>query len=154
MGGVTVLPGSSAEGRKRAADYLWSINEDMLLKSLTDRYPGNWQLICDSFNSTRLAASADKRTPWDCVERWRLKWGPSHPPHTPSDMTPHQESAPEATPMTTRKRLASISQAQRPVIASTNASNGETKKRRRRNLMYDTIRKASKKREAAHKASG
>lgn len=133
----------------------------MLLKSLTERYPGNWQLICDSFNSSRLAMSADKRSPWDCLERWRLKWGTSshQAQGTPSELTPQAPSPETPSQMTTRgvRRLASanVNAANRAVSSGpANVSNSDTKKRRRHNLMYDTIRKAGKKREATQKANG
>jgi hypothetical protein len=28
-------------------------------------------LICDAFNATRSFINGEKRTPWDCHERWR-----------------------------------------------------------------------------------
>lgn len=137
------------DSRKRGADHLWSANDDILLRSLIDKYPNNWPLIADCFNSSRLTTATDRRTYQDCLERWKEKWGseirqkPSETGHLPADdaaiSTSHLQ-------MTTRgvKRLvgANISS---PSIANT-AAGSEPKKRKHHILVQESIRKAAKKR--------
>ncbi|EGN96209.1 hypothetical protein SERLA73DRAFT_76187 [Serpula lacrymans var. lacrymans S7.3] len=148
------------ESKKRAGDHAWGANEDVLLKSLVDKYPNNWGLIADSFNSCRVAISTDKRTPWDCLERWTVRYAANRmgqsaiPPDLGSpaalDGTPPPTGPPAQVQMTTRgvKRLASAS-----VAAGSGPGNADSKKRRRHTLMYETMRKAAKKRETAQKAA-
>lgn len=163
--GGTVLPHPPKDHKKRL-DHTWSAAEDALLKSFVEKYPSNWTLVADSFNSARVAISIDKRTPWECFERWNLKLGgkpsgvPGHadvttpvgvdgtPPPTPSTSTQQVQ-------MTTRgvKRLANSNVAQGQVGATGGTISSDTIKKRRHSLMYETIRKTSKKREAAQKAA-
>ncbi|KAF8350819.1 hypothetical protein F5887DRAFT_941061 [Amanita rubescens] len=136
--------------RRKSSDYVWSPNDDALLKSCIDKYPYNWYLIAECFNASRVTISTDKRSPRDCLERWREKWG--------SELRLRQAEA-NATPtggdgspstsqnqMTTRgiKRQAGTS------IASPGngipAPGTEPRKRRRHLLVQDTIRKYTKKR--------
>ncbi|KAG6850605.1 hypothetical protein H0H93_011273 [Arthromyces matolae] len=128
--------------RKRN-DHIWTNGDDGLLKSLCDRYPNNWALISECFNSSRLSIPTDKRTPRDCLDRWREKWAPENRRglETPniSNATP-----PPSSQMTTRKRLASVSISSNIPSSSTTA--GEPRKKRRHALLLDTIRKAGKKR--------
>jgi chromatin modification-related protein VID21 len=157
------LPTPPKDALRRSSEQAWTSSEDLLLKSLADKYPNNWLLITDSFNSSRVTISTDKRTPWDCRERWSVRWGPGSLLATrdgqagPSS-SPVEGATSPVTPtvgqMTTRgvKRLASASIAANN--ASSNASGSDSRKRRRHNIMYDAIRKAAKKREAAQKNSG
>ena len=143
-------------------DQLWTPNDDMLLKTLAERYPNNWPLITDAFNSSRVTISIDQRIPWDCYERWNTRWGGGSSLAKDAVETSLAATIDGATPpppppprdqMTTRgiKRLASIS-----VGANTSpgGSTNEPKKRRRHNLMFDAIRKAAKKREQNQKQNG
>jgi hypothetical protein len=168
VGGTVVL--HPPKDNKKRLDRAWSPSEDALLKSLVEKYPSNWTLVADSFNSARVTISIDKRTPWECFERWNLKLGgkpsgvPGHadvtspmgvdgtsPPATPSTSTQQVQ-------MTTRgvKRLANINIAQGQAggagVTGVTISS-DTIKRRRHSLMYETIRKTAKKREAAQKAA-
>ncbi|KAG1760047.1 hypothetical protein EDD22DRAFT_848778 [Suillus occidentalis] len=146
------------DGKKRS-EHLWSSDEDTLLKILAERYPNNWLLVADSFNSSRVTISTDKRTPWECFERWSSRFGNGHRLHPDvnspvnTERTPPPASTSAQGQMTTRgvKRLASMSvtQNQSPGAGLTS----DTKKRRRHTFMYETMRKAAKKREAAQKAS-
>ncbi|KAG1730571.1 hypothetical protein EDB19DRAFT_1929409 [Suillus lakei] len=155
---VSSLGLPSKDGKKRS-EHLWSSDEDSLLKSLVDRYPNNWLLVADSFNSSRVTISTDKRTPWECFERWSSRFGSGHRFHPDvnspvnAERTPPPASTSAQGQMTTRgvKRLASMSvtQNQSPGAGLTS----DTKKRRRHTFMYETMRKAAKKREAAQKAS-
>lgn len=140
---------TATSSRSRALEHVWTPEDDALLKKAADKYVGNWILIADAFNSSRVTISVDKRSPLDCQDRWRVRFSgaplieeESRPPPTPT------------TQMTTRgtKRSLSVSVA----ASSTNVgpTQAESRKRRRHNLMHEAIRKAVKKREAAQKASG
>ncbi|KAG2061308.1 hypothetical protein BDR06DRAFT_986313 [Suillus hirtellus] len=155
---VSSLGLPSKDGKKRS-EHLWSSDEDSLLKTHVERYPNNWLLVADSFNSSRVTISTDKRTPWECFERWSSRFGSGHRVHPDvnspvnTERTPPPASSSAQGQMTTRgvKRLASMSvtQNQSPGAGLTS----DTKKRRRHTFMYETMRKAAKKREAAQKAS-
>ncbi|KAJ7739697.1 hypothetical protein DFH07DRAFT_752123 [Mycena maculata] len=138
----------------RRAAHIWTVVDDNLLKALAEKYPNNWTLIAECYNSARLTISIDKRSPRDCQDRWKERWAPeltrpkqqepatsvdeiSAPPMTPTPPTPTPS-------MTTRgiKRLASVSVSgpQQP------ASGSDAKKRRRHQYVQETMRKAAKKR--------
>jgi len=141
--------------RRRNADQLWSTADDMLLKSFIDRYPNNWALIAECFNAARHTISTDIRTPRDCLERWRDKWGPDF--RRPVDNSTTVEDTPPSisSQMTTRgvKRLASVSVSGSAAIGI--LPGNEPRKRRRHILIQETIRKAGKKRaEALQKQIG
>lgn len=56
---------------------VWTSEEDELLTSLIKPYQFNWDLIADIFNSMRgPIISSERRTPWDCYEKWSKKDGP------------------------------------------------------------------------------
>ena len=134
--------------KPRNHDLVWTAQDDALLRQLLEKWPNNWPLIAESFNSSRVTITSDRRTASDCFERWRtlLKTtgeDDSRPPQTP------------ITPMTTRgtKRSLSMSVAAGNVAGAAGSS-AEPRKRRRHNVMYEAIRKAAKKKEAALKANG
>ncbi|KAF7978682.1 hypothetical protein HWV62_44931 [Athelia sp. TMB] len=147
-----------ADARRRVAEQIWTSSDDVLLKTLVERYPNNWPLIADAFNSSRVTVSTDLRLPWDCYERYNTRWSGhsttfKEPMSTSSlgDASPATASRDQ---MTTRgvKRLASVSAG---VVPSPGGyTNEPSKKRRRHLLMSETIRKAAKKREANQKANG
>ncbi|KAF7359314.1 hypothetical protein MSAN_01273800 [Mycena sanguinolenta] len=154
------LKEKEAKEAPRRVVHMWTPVDDNLLKSLADKYPNNWALIAECYNSARLTISTDKRSARDCQERWKERWAqepppksqeatPDEPPPTPSSAVP--PSMPPTPSMTTRgiKRLASASVSGPPPAAS----GSDAKKRRRHQFMQETIRKAGKKRaEAAQKA--
>jgi chromatin modification-related protein VID21 len=53
----------------------WSDEEDAALHRLVTTYPFHWQLIADSFNSEIVTIPTEKRTPYDCWDRWYWNWG-------------------------------------------------------------------------------
>ena len=139
--------------RRKPSDHMWSPNDDALLKSFIDKYPYNWYLIAECFNASRVTTSMDKRSPRDCLERWREKWGSElRLRQTEAGGAPTEITSPSTSQMTTRgvKRQA--------VASPTNgiaAPGTEPRKRRRHLLMQDTIRKYAKKRiETLQKANG
>lgn len=158
---VNALPGAPRDGKKRHTDHLWTTIEDNLLKTLADRYPNNWPLVAEAFNSSRLTISIDRRTPYDCYERWNQRFNPSNGkpgeasssaiPDISAPTTGTSASAPPLQ-MTTRgvKRLTSVSMnGANPGVAGT----GEGKRRRRHGLVLEAIRKSLKKKDANTKAA-
>lgn len=137
---------------RRVQEHSWGPTEDNLLKNLIDKYPFNWHLIADCFNAGRGAVPSDKRTAWDCLDRWKKRWGPdSRSKPQEVSAVPPPESPAIAAQMTTRgvKRMANV------LTAVGNSSGSEPKKRRRHQLLQDSIRKAAKKRqEQVLKAAG
>ncbi|KAL1920114.1 uncharacterized protein VTP21DRAFT_1260 [Calcarisporiella thermophila] len=48
----------------------WHPEDDAALLSLVSPMQHNWNLIADIYNSTRAAVSGERRTAYDCYERW------------------------------------------------------------------------------------
>ncbi|RDB21560.1 Chromatin modification-related protein EAF1 [Hypsizygus marmoreus] len=134
------------DNRKRTADHLWTATDDALLKTYIDKYPNNWALIAECFNAVRLTISTDRRTPRDCLERWRDKWGPEARRPVESSTMAEDNVPSTSNQMTTRgvKRLASASVSGPSPVGI--AAGSEPRKRRRHHLVQETIRKAAKKR--------
>ena len=135
------------DGRRRAADHLWSATDDIFLKQLVDRYSTNWTLVAECYNSSRLMTPMEKRTPTDCAERWKERWCVERKlQHSEAAQPTAEDGLAGGTPvqMTTRavKRLAStsVSSAQGVSIG------GEPKRRRRHYLLQDSIKRSTKKR--------
>lgn len=152
--GQTLLETSrnpTALQRSRASDFVWTPQDDALLKQLVEKYPNNWLLISEAFNSMRVSISIDRRLPADCFERWRNCFGNiSEDDHRPPPQTPSTQMTTRGTKRSLSTNVASASAAG----ASNGAHSGEPKKRRRHTLMHEAIRKATKKREAAQKQNG
>lgn len=141
------IPGAGSS-RAKHAESTWTPDEDVLLKRFVDKYPYNWMLIAEAFNTAKVAIPVERRSPMECFERWKAKFGPA--------ATTEEEHKPPPTPttsMTTRGTKRSLS-------TSVNASGGagpsqfESRKKRRHNIMHDAIRKVAKKREQAQRANG
>lgn len=157
-----ILPSTPRDPARRvAADALWTNQDDLLLKRLVEKYPKNWGLVADSFNSSRSAIVMEKRADWECKERYRSRWlGKERSERDFAQMTPLAQEGPSSSTsvrpsqsqITTRKRMASVSSSANASVTS--ATNFEPRKRRRHILMYETLRKVAKKREAAQKAAG
>nr|AUF42088.1 putative homeodomain protein [Volvariella volvacea] len=142
------------ENRKWGQDHPWTPSEDALLKQLIDKYPYNWSLIAECFNASRTTVPTDKRTALDCLERWKEKWAPDIRSKGLENLANADSPQPSTVgQMTTRgvKRLAATNS------SSTNTSypvGAEPRKRRRHQLLQDTMRRASRKRaETAQKAA-
>ncbi|KAF7311528.1 hypothetical protein MKEN_01055100 [Mycena kentingensis (nom. inval.)] len=143
--------GEAREPPKRVSMHIWTAPDDALLRTLVERYPNNWPLIAECYNSARVSISTDTRTARDCHDRWK-ELAP-RPVAAPVEETvpPALLSAGSASSsMTTRgvKRLASAS-----VSGPAPASGSDAKKRRRHHYIVESIRKVGKKRaELAAKA--
>lgn len=49
----------------------WITEDDQLLRRLAKDYSFNWSLIADEMSlPSKLSGAADRRTPWECFERW------------------------------------------------------------------------------------
>ena len=57
----------------------WTINEDDELRALVREYSYNWSLISNMLSTKSVFASgAERRTPWECFERWVMLEGLPH----------------------------------------------------------------------------
>ena len=61
------LPLNAKDSRKTNSEAVWTADEDILLKTLVERYPNNWRLVADAFNSHKVAVAVTRRTPRDCI---------------------------------------------------------------------------------------
>ena len=52
-------------------------------------YPYNWSLIADSFNSEIVVIPTEKRSAFDCWEKWYWKWGPGKGQQRPDQIPPN-----------------------------------------------------------------
>jgi chromatin modification-related protein VID21 len=156
-----ILPGTPRDPARRATtDALWAYQDDLLLKQLVEKYPKNWGLVADLFNSSRGAISLEQRADWECKERYRSRWlGKDRGERDFTPVAPSAQDGPSSSTstrpsqITTRKRMASISSSTMnttPISATT----FEPRKRRRHVLIFETMRKCARKREATQKASG
>ncbi len=134
----------------------WTWNEDDELRRLVKEYSYNWSLIASCLSSSSLYSSgAERRTPWECFERWVGLEG------LPADMSKTQYF---------RAYHARLEAAQRTLLAQqqaaqqqqgTNPGQPPVRRRtaqpvrveRRKNSKYlaliDAMRKLAKKRESA-----
>ncbi|KAK1750644.1 chromatin modification-related protein eaf-1 [Echria macrotheca] len=64
-----MMPPQSFYENRQASQWTWA--EDTRLKSLVCEYSYNWSLISSLISSQSLNVSgAERRTPWECFERW------------------------------------------------------------------------------------
>jgi chromatin modification-related protein VID21 len=157
-----ILPNTPRDPARRAtADVLWTNQDDLLLKSLVEKYPKNWGLVADQFNSLRSAIALEQRADWECKERYRSRWLGKD--RSERDFTPVAPPAQDGTSLstarasqsqiTTRKRMASVSSSTANTAAVPTVT-FESRKRRRHVLIFETMRKCARKREAAQKTVG
>lgn len=142
----SVLSTAPRDPGRRQIDGNWTPAEDELLRSLEEKYPRNWALIADAFNTARAAIAAERRADWECKERFKLKFR-NRPEESAAEEPPTPVSATSRPQVTTRKRLAS--QTARDAPAAPGAA--ESHKRKRHSYVSDAIRKATKRRESALK---
>ncbi|KAI0647240.1 hypothetical protein C8Q79DRAFT_1047538 [Trametes meyenii] len=152
---IMPAPVRSGNANKRSSDVVWTPAEDVLLKQIVEKYPGNWGLVAEAFNSSRVTISTDKRSAWDCLERWKEK-AAAEARSAVEDESRSATPAAAALHMTTRGHKRSASQSVAAASGSSSNSSGqsgEPKKRIRHTLMHDTLRKAAKRREAVQKSN-
>lgn len=66
---VNHTPAAPPSADIRAAQFLWTPEEDQYLLALAKQYNCHWQLVSDLFNSTRMSVPTDRRDAWDCFDR-------------------------------------------------------------------------------------
>lgn len=147
------------DGQKRVNETPWSNSEDLLLKDIAERYPNNWGLIADVFNSSRVTITNDQRTGWDCMVRWDLRWNEGKlltPPAVPTtpEVSVSDIPNPTQTPLHGQAVLNALMTRKRSVgqLSLTLPSQpAESRKRRRHNHMHEAMKKSAKKRETSMK---
>ncbi|KAF9532304.1 hypothetical protein CPB83DRAFT_807585 [Crepidotus variabilis] len=151
--GLSLQMHGASFNKARRAEQLWTQGDDALLRQLVDRYSSNWALVAECYNSSRLTTTTERRTPVECMERWKERWSAEKKMQAaePSSAMPSSDdmgsssimSSSSQSQMTTRgvKRLASVS-----VSSAQGVSIGGEKKRRRHYLLQDSIKRAAKKR--------
>lgn len=131
------------DNRRRVSNHHWTATDDNLLKTYIDKFPYNWALIAEYFNSSRLTTSTDIRTPRDCLERWKDRWARDF--RRPTDNITGDDPAANSQVTTRGVKRITPSTPSSQEAGGTNASS-ESKKRRRHLLIQESIRKAMKKR--------
>jgi len=64
-----IMPSTSFYEFRSGSQWIWE--DDQKLRKLAKEYSFNWSLIADEMAlPTRYKTSADRRTPWECFERW------------------------------------------------------------------------------------
>lgn len=63
------MPATSFYEFRNGSQWIWE--DDQKLRKLAKEYTFNWSLIADEMAlPTRYKSSAERRTPWECFERW------------------------------------------------------------------------------------
>lgn len=134
----------------------WTVAEDDELRSLVREYSYNWSLISSMLTTRSLfTAGAERRTPWECFERWINLEG------LPSDMQRTQYFKSYNSRIETAQRV--ISQQNQIAAQQATASGSTVAPRRRQSVplrverrrnqkhltLIDTMRKLAKKRETS-----
>lgn len=131
----------------------WTHSEDDELRKLVKEYSYNWSLISSCLHPrTSYTSGADRRTPWECFERWIGLEG------LPADMskTAYFKTYSGRIEAAGRHVAAQIEEAQRRAGANVQISNRkrttqpvrvERKRTQRHLAMLDAMRKLAKKRE-------
>ena len=160
----------------RISNVVWSPGEDDLLRTLHERYPGNWRLVADALNSSRIRTSVDLRTPREVRDRWQEKFAPPRPSTQPSGSnpgivplfeegsstqpapsssamlpppTPSASSVASTPQMTTRgiqRKATNAAQAALNLTINTGSNTVENRKRKRHNIIHESMRKSATKR--------
>ncbi|KAM3415083.1 hypothetical protein BST61_g10218 [Cercospora zeina] len=64
-----LMPNTQFYEYRAGSQWIWE--DDQKLRKLAKDYSFNWSLIADEMSlSTRYKSSAERRTPWECFERW------------------------------------------------------------------------------------
>lgn len=66
----SLLPPDPRDREGRLIHFVWTPEEDQLLKNVIHQYGSNWALVADVFNNSRITIPTDRRSPWDCYQRW------------------------------------------------------------------------------------
>ncbi|ERF75402.1 hypothetical protein EPUS_00195 [Endocarpon pusillum Z07020] len=133
----------------------WTQIEDDELRKLVKDYSYNWSLI-SSCLSTRLPfhSGADRRTPWECFERWiNLEGLPADMSKTPYFRAYHSRIEAAGRHVIAQQEAAQRQIGGNPALTArkrtTQPIRVERKKNQRHLAMLDAMRKLAKKRETA-----
>ncbi|SMR57508.1 unnamed protein product [Zymoseptoria tritici ST99CH_1A5] len=64
-----IMPSTAFYEYRNGSQWIWE--DDQKLRKLAKEYTFNWSLIADELSlQTRYKSSAERRTPWECFERW------------------------------------------------------------------------------------
>lgn len=133
----------------------WTQTEDDELRKLVKDYSYNWSLI-SSCLSTRspFHSGADRRTPWECFERWiNLEGLPADMSKTPYFRAYHSRIEAAGRHVVAQQEAAQRQAGGNPALTArkrtTQPVRVERKKNQRHLAMLDAMRKLAKKRETA-----
>ncbi len=133
----------------------WTQIEDDELRKLVKDYSYNWSLI-SSYLSTRspFHSGADRRTPWECFERWiNLEGLPADMSKTPYFRAYHSRIEAAGRHVIAQQEAAQRQAGGNPALTArkrtTQPVRVERKKNQRHLAMLDAMRKLAKKRETA-----
>lgn len=153
-----VMPSTSFYEWRNCSQWIWE--DDQRLRKLAKEYSFNWSLIADEIAlPSRYKSSAERRTPWECFERWvELETLPTEMRKTMYFKTWFQrlEQSQQAAERRYQAQVAAIqSQAQNgqpanvPVRKRTTPSRVEKRKNSRYLWLVDAMRKLARKRETS-----
>lgn len=143
----------------RLAATIWQSEDDIVLQRLCHQYPFNWQLISDAFNTSRRTLSIDRRSPWDCFQRWNKKWNPNPdkeaekkdgPTSEPGMIDGGSEAGP-STPGGTATATTSSKKANKMIPAILDPKFEGSKKKLRHAKLYEAMRKTAKRRDITNR---
>lgn len=162
---------SAEQQKQRAAEQIWTPEEDQQLKHLAYLYSLNWNVISDAFATWRKTISTDRRTEWDCMVRWDKMYGPSAKAQAAQQVVnqQHQMEIDDNTPIGSRKASRSVqSRYKEPPTPSSSSvqmmpppnagvppqSFSSNRKQLRRTCMHEAMKRVMKKREIALSKGG
>ena len=134
----------------------WTPTEDDELRKLVREYSYNWSLISSCLTPSTLHTSGgERRTPWECFERWiSLEGLPAEMSKVPYFRTYHQRLSQAARTVEARQQATIQSQGPNPAALphrrrSNQPYTVEKRKSNRPLHLVDAMRKHAKKKEAA-----
>lgn len=140
----------------------WTYAEDDELRRLVKEYPYNWSLISSCLSpSSQFTSGAERRTPWECFERWiGLEGLPAEMSKTPYFRAYHQrletaqrtvlaqQQAAQEQQQQQQQQQPNNPQAQAPIRRRTTQPLRVERRRSSKHLaLLDAMRKLAKKRE-------
>ncbi|KAF2142083.1 uncharacterized protein K452DRAFT_298085 [Aplosporella prunicola CBS 121167] len=152
------MPSTSFFESRAPSQWLW--DEDQRLRALVKEYQFNWSLVAASMDQSSLFTSgAERRTPWECFERWvQLEGLPGEMAKTPYFRT-YQARLEAAQRTVSAQYQAAQQQAQQSQASGPNLNTPRRRtaqpirvERRRNNrflALIDAMRKQARKRETA-----